>query len=72
MTLNSKRMPVVLVLLRKHLSPLQLILVFSDLDYSHIKGKASHKIVSDGRSRPHAFRIAANLHFPQPGAYSAT
>lgn len=72
MTLNSKRMPVVLVLLRKHLSPLQLIIVFSDLDYSHIKGKASHKIVSDGRSWPCAFRTEANLDFPQPGAYSAT
>jgi hypothetical protein len=73
MTLNSKRMPVALVLLRK-LSGRRptLIFMFSDLDYSHIKGRASHKIVSDGRFSPGAFRTEANITFSQPGAFSAT
>jgi len=49
-----KRMPVVLVSLRESPSDStgkQLELIFFPI-YSHIKGKPSHKIVSDGKFRP--------------------
>jgi len=51
MTLNWRRMPVVSVLRRKYPKLITCAIGQTNASQSHIKGVASHKILSDGEAR---------------------